>query len=308
MLLDLYQHIPEHINPIAFSIGFFSIRWYSVMWLAGIIIVYRTLSFPRKRESRTLFSLANISRIPVFIGMTERSFVIKNYSEFQKLFIYILIGILIGGRLGYVLFYDLNYFLQNPLEIFLPIQVVSHKLLVVGYFGMSYFGGLIGAILAGIIFSKKNHINFWKLADWIIPAIPAGYFFGRLGNFLNGELYGRITDMPCGMYFPADWLGQLRHPSQLYEAFFEGVVLFVLLRILSNLLENGWREYYFPGILFSAYIFSYGLFRFMLEFFREPDAQTSLILNFLTLGQVLSIAIMILAAGSFYWRKRKKMV
>lgn len=264
MFLDFYQHLPEYINPIVFSIGFFSVRWYSLMYLVGLGIVYWILKNKSKNQ-----------------------LLVTNYQLLNLLF-YCFIGLLIGGRLGYVLFYDLNYFIQNPLEIFLPFQITSYGLLVTGYYGMSYHGGLIGAILAGIIFARKYKINFWKLVDWIIPAIPAGYFFGRIGNFLNGELYGRVTDMPWGMYFN----GQLRHPSQLYEAFFEGIILFVVLWFLRGKSK-------FPGFLFCIYLFGYGSFRFILEFFREPDAQIGFVFSFLTAGQILSAGMIILAVGIF---------
>ena len=278
MFLDFYQHLPEYINPIAFSIGFFSIRWYSLMFIASVTVVY---------------FLLNLNKRDILLG------------ENQKLLLYIFIGILIGGRLGYVLFYDPAYFLQNPLEIFLPLNIKACYMLqatcYTGFYGMSYHGGLIGAILGGIIFAKKRGINFWKLADWVASAAPAGYFFGRVGNFLNGELYGRATDMPWGMYFGD---GISRHPSQLYEAFFEGIILFILLWILSDLLKNKWREYYFPGILFSAYLFGYGSFRFMLEFFREPDAQLGFILGSLTMGQILSAGMAISSLIIFCQKKR----
>jgi len=320
MFLDFYQHIPEYINPIAFSIGFFSIRWYSLMYLVGLGVVYFLLkqSIIRKKLSGKQFSIfppeADQPRAGNFPAYAKASagkqfsinFQFSN-DQFQKLFLYIFIGILIGGRLGYVLFYDLTYFIQNPLEIFLPLNIKAcymlHATCYSGFCGMSYHGGLIGAILAGIIFAGKYKINFWKLADWVASAAPAGYFFGRVGNFLNNELYGRMTDMPWGMYFS----GQLRHPSQLYEAFFEGIVLFLILCLVSGSLKNKYSKYYFPGFLFSIYLFGYGLFRFILEFFREPDTQIGFIFSFLTMGQILSIGMIALAVIIF-WKKDKKIL
>jgi len=224
----------------------------------------------------------------------------NNVFSLENLFFYLVPGVLLGGRLGYVLFYNFPYYIQNPLEIFLPFDFNNCSLLVAycftGFYGMSYFGALIGAILAGYIFSKKYKLNFWLLADFVVPAIPAGYFFGRIGNFLNSELYGRITDVTWGMYFRSGG-NVLRHPSELYEAFFEGLILFIILILLSNKLRNKLRNYYFSGVLFLVYIFSYCFFRFFLEFFREPDSQLGLFFSWMTLGQALSLGMIMVAGG-----------
>jgi len=190
-------------------------------------------------------------------------------------------------------------------KYFYLINITGYGLRFTGFFGMSYFGALLGAVLAGYIFSKKYKIDFWNLADFISVAVPVGYFFGRVGNFLNGELYGRITSVPWGMYFPAGG-NVLRHPSQLYEAFFEGVVLFFIIILLRNMFRNQLRKYYFYGILFLIYIFSYAFFRFFLEFFRNPDAQIGLFFNRISLGQILAFVVMILAL--VIWQKKKNVV
>jgi len=147
---------------------------------------------------------------------------------------------------------------------------------------MSYHGGVIGVILVSIFFCNKYRVNFWNFADLLCPAIPLGYTFGRIGNFVNGELYGRVTSVPWGMYFPSDPMHQLRHPSQLYETFFEGIFLFVILWSLRKMKC-------FDGFFFSFYLISYGLVRFFIEFVREPDAQLGFVLGPFTMGQVLCV-------------------
>jgi len=224
-----------------------------------------------------------------------------NIISITDLMIYLIVGLLVGARLGYVLFYDLSYFIQHPLEAFFPFKIADYKLLITGYYGMSYFGGLVGVIAGGFLFSKRNKINFWKLTDFVVPAIPAGYFFGRIGNFLNGELYGRITGKFWGMYFPADDLGFLRHPSQLYEAFFEGIILFLILLILRSKSK-------FSGYLLAVYFFGYGLFRFFIEFFREPDGQIGVVLGWLTPGQIFSLLLIGISLGIYFCGKDKRML
>jgi len=275
-ILNWYQQLPYYIKPIAFQIGFFSVRWYSLMYLAAFATVYLLLIFRLKHKE-------------------------GSYSEslISSFLIYAIIGLLVGARIGYVLFYNFPYYLSHPLEIILPVSVTNYGIRVTGIYGMSYFGGLIGIILAGYIFSKKQKQNFWKLADFVIPAIPAGYFFGRIGNFLNGELYGRATQKFWGMYFPADLSGVLRHPSQLYEAFFEGLVIFIILWSVRNKSK-------FPGQLLLAYLFLYGFSRFQIEFFREPDHQIGLMFSFLTLGQIFSVALILAVMVIYFFKKYDK--
>ncbi len=288
--LNFYQHLPEHINPVVFKIGVISINWYSLMYLAAFVGVYLLLMYRVK-----------CGEIPKKIKTSIRQLADKIL--IMDFMFYAILGVLVGGRLGYVLFYNLPYYLAHPLEIFLPIQVTSFGLQVTGIYGMSFHGGLIGVILAGYSFSKKRNLSFYKLADFIIPAIPAGYFFGRIGNFLNGELYGRATEKFWGMYFPSDFSGLLRHPSQLYEAFFEGLVLFIVLWILRNGIKYKNKLFYVP--CFALYVAGYGFLRFFIEFFREPDLQVGLIFGFLTLGQLLSLAMVVSGAIVYFVRTRK---
>lgn len=280
-MLSFYQHLPERISPIVFSVGFFSVRWYSLMYLAAFLVTYALLRWRFVRDiNGSKFSISRIQNF-LFDWMT-----------------YSVAGLLIGGRLGYVLFYNFNYYWHNPLAIVSPYDFSIG--VWTGIFGVSYFGGALGIVLAGWIWTRRNKINFWDWADFVIPAIPAGYFFGRLGNFLNGELYGRTTEKAWGMYFPVDFGLALRHPSQLYEAFFEGLVLFVILWLGRNKIK-------FSGQLVVIYFLGYGLFRFGIEFFREPDKSVDLFLGFLTLGQIFSfgfIALALILGGALFKSKK----
>jgi phosphatidylglycerol:prolipoprotein diacylglycerol transferase len=206
-----------------------------------------------------------------------------------------MLGVIIGGRFGYALFYNFDYYVQHPLEIILPFDF-SHGVKFVGISGMSYHGGLIGVVIAFILFCRKRKFNFWHFGDLFGPAIPLGYTFGRIGNFINGELWGRVTTVPWGMYFPLDSTNSLRHPSQLYEALFEGIFLFILLWLIS-------KKKIFDGFLVGFYIFGYGFVRFFIEFFREPDSQLGLVLGFMSMGQVLCLLMMAAGVSILIWRK-----
>jgi phosphatidylglycerol:prolipoprotein diacylglycerol transferase len=302
-MLFLYQHLPERINPIAFSIGNFDMRWYSVMYLIGFLVVYYLLMHRVKTDKQYCHSGLDPE--------STESIVCKSFknvdsrfrgNDMKNLILNFLVcsfaGLLIGARLGYVLFYDFNYFIQNPLAVISPFENGSF----VGIFGMSYFGGLVGIIIASITFCRINKINFWQWADFVIPAVPAGYFFGRIGNFLNGELYGKATDHFWGMYFGN---GILRHPTQLYEALLEGILLFAILWFLRNSSPTTFSGYAngfvnkirkvvrgkLSGHLLFVYLIGYGVVRFFVEFYREQDQ--SLILG-LTRGQMLSLAVIVL--------------
>jgi phosphatidylglycerol:prolipoprotein diacylglycerol transferase len=207
------------------------------------------------------------------------------------------IGLLVGGRAGYVLFYNFSYYWTHPIEIISPFDSFGN---FVGIYGMSFHGGFIGAVLAGVFFAKKNNLDFLQLADFIVPAIPAGYFFGRIGNFMNNELFGRVTLKPWGMYFSNDPAFSLRHPSQLYEAFSEGLVLFLILWIIRNKITS-------RGEILFYYVVGYSVFRIICEFFREPDAQIGYYFGYFTLGQFLSLGVILIAAGMLF-KKRKSLV
>jgi phosphatidylglycerol:prolipoprotein diacylglycerol transferase len=254
--LNWWSSIPKHINPNIVEIGSFQLRYYGLMYVVAFTVVYLLVSYRLKNEK---YEFPNGT--------------ILNY------FGWAIIGIIVGGRLGYVLFYDFGYFAANPLKIICPFDI-SNGLHYIGISGMSYHGGVIGVILASIFFLHKHRVNFWYFADILCPAIPLGYTFGRIGNFINGELYGRVTVIPWGMYFPLDPTHQLRHPSQLYEALFEGIILFIILWSLR-------KKKYFGGFLFCLYLIGYGLIRFFIEFVREPDSQLGFIFGSFTMGQFL---------------------
>jgi phosphatidylglycerol---prolipoprotein diacylglyceryl transferase len=204
--------------------------------------------------------------------------------DIDSLFLYLLAGLVIGARFGYVIFYNPGSYLENPIEI-----------VAVWHGGMSFHGGLIGALVAGIIFCRKYRADFWQLSDLIIVTAPVGLGLGRIGNFINGELYGRVTDLPWAMVFPSG--GPLpRHPSQIYEFLLEGVLLFFILWFLrSRALKS--------GALTSLFLMLYGLFRFFVEFFRQPDQQIGFIFGYFTMGQALSSLMILIGLGILLIRR-----
>lgn len=273
---DFYQNIPLGIDPVAFSLGSFPVRWYSLCYLAGFLTTYFLL----------LWRISQRERHPAHVSR-----------DLLDVLLFVFICSLIGGRLGYVLLYRPAYFFTQPWEIISPFGQGGF---FVGIFGMSYYGALIGAIMALWIYCRKNGKSFWGLSDFIVPAVPAGYFFGRVGNFLNGELYGRITDSPWGMHFAVD-RDVLRWPSQLIEAILEGAVLFLFLWAMRNRMT-------YPGRITLIYVTGYALARFMGEFFREPDSGTELLAGIFTFSQSLSIVSVIIACIFFRTLRKKRVV
>jgi len=263
-----YQHLPFYLKPTIFSIGNFSVGWYSLMYLIGLGVVYGLLKYRLKKGE-------------LCISKNKQS-IKENFLE--DLLFWVFLGLIIGGRIGYVLFYNPIYYWLHPLAIISPFDHFTHKF--IGIYGMSYHGGLLGGLLSGWIWTRIKKINFWQLANFVIPAVPAGYFFGRLGNFINGELYGRTTHFWWGMYFPADFTGQLRYPSQLYEAFLEGFLLFVFLWKRRNNKKT-------KDKMLGLYIVGYAVVRIIGEFFRQPDAQIGYVGYYFTLGQLLSLVMFI---------------
>jgi len=264
--------MPEYIKPYIFQIGQFQVRYYGLMYIVAFTVVYLLSRYRLKDED---FDYSKTDMENYFVGA--------------------ILGLLIGARLGYVLFYNLGYYISNPLEIILPFSF-SGGFHFTGLAGMSYHGGLAGVLLATGRFCRNHKINFWRFVDFLIPPIPLGYTFGRIGNFINGELYGRATTVPWGMYFPLDVTRQLRHPSQLYEAFFEGVFLFAILWLIR-------KKSLFDGFLFSMYLIGYGTVRFFIEFVREPDVQLGVFFGFVTMGQTLCLLMIATGTGIFLVRK-----
>ncbi len=255
------------IKPYIIKIGPLQIRWYGLMYLLGFVASYMLVRYQIARKN-----------LPV------------GKEAVDSLYFSILVGLLVGARLGYVLFYNLPYYVRNPLEI-----------VAVWQGGMSFHGGLIGAIVAGILFCIRRKIDFWLLADLVIVTVPIGLGLGRLGNFINAELWGRPTFLPWGMVFPHQDAGNIpRHPSQLYEFFLEGIVLFTVLWVLKDRVRQ-------TGILLSVFLILYGLFRFLVEFFREPDRHLGFVAGFFTMGQILSVIMIVTGAVLYFIRKEKVM-
>lgn len=273
-LIAAWRYLPGQINPNFLEFGAFQVRYYSLMYLVAFALTYFLVMY-RIRDEKYGYTAETI----------------------QDLMIWLIIGLILGGRLGYVLFYNFDYYFHRPWEILLPFDF-SDGVRFVGISGMSFHGGAIGAILATVMFCRGRQINFWRMADLFCPAIPMGYTFGRIGNFINGELYGRATTVPWGMVFPNDPEQLLRHPSQLYEAFFEGMVLFIVLWAVR-------KKSPFDGFLLAIYFIGYGLFRFFIEFYRQPDVQMGYFFGFLTMGQILCFIMISCGAGVFLYRKKK---
>ena len=270
-----WQHLPQNISPVIFEIGGFKLQYYGLMYIVAFAITFFLVLYRLKRENRFEFTTDQIKDITT----------------------YLILGLIVGARLGYVLFYNLSYYIKHPLEIIVPFSF-SNGITFTGISGMSYHGGLIGATFAAWFYFNKTKLNWWSGVDLFVPVIPLGYTFGRLGNFINGELFGRVTTSAVGMYFPMAPAGQLRHPSQLYEAFFEGIFLFVLLWSIRKIkIPN--------GAMLALYLIGYGFVRFFIEYFREPDAHLGFVFFSFSMGQIL--CLLMIATGIllyvYLWRR-----
>ena len=246
------------LSPVALSLGFLQIRWYSLAYIAGILLgwwyILKLIAQPGAPMAR------------------------RHADDFV---FWATIGVLLGGRLGYVLFYNFGTYLQHPLDI-----------LKLWEGGMSFHGGALGVSLAIIFFCRKYRLSILRFADYMAVVAPIGLFFGRIANFVNGELWGKVTDVPWAIVFPGDAGPYPRHPSELYEAGLEGLVLFAILSLMF------WRSKtarYQPGLLTGTFLTGYGAFRFFVEFFREPDRQFdgTFFATTLHMGQLLDLPMLI---------------
>ena len=254
----------NNFDPVAFQIMSFEIRWYSLAYILGIIIGW-------------------ILCKKIFIKNLDIN------QKFDDYITYLIIGIVIGGRLGYVLFYNFNYYINNILDIFKIWQG-----------GMSFHGGLLGIIIASILFAKKNNQDLFVYTDLVSLVAPIGIFFGRLANFINSELYGKVTEVPWAVTFvQVDNLS--RHPSQLYEAIFEGIILFILLLYFRS--KNFLAK---PGLISGLFLIFYSVFRFCIEFFRVPDEQIGYLIFNLSMGQIISLVFIMIGTIVFYLKNENK--
>lgn len=258
----IYLSFPS-ISPVIFSLGPVEIRWYSLAYIVGFLFAWRYISYLSTNKS-LYQSNSNIDRKLI-----------------DDLLFYSILGLILGARLGYVIFYNLDFYFQNPLNIFYVWEG-----------GLSFHGGLLGIIFASLFITKLYKVSFLELTDLICLSAPVGLLLGRISNFINGELYGRPSSILFGVLFPnAD--DQYRHPSQLYEAFFEGLVLFIIV----NVAAHSFKKLSKPGYISGLFLFLYGVFRCLVEFTREPDIQVGFIYNFLTMGMILSLPMIF--AGLF---------
>lgn len=269
--MNAWQNIYSSFDVVAFSIFGFNIYWYSLMY---ILALFSGLFIGKYFAKKYNFSMSSL--------------MLDSY------FIWVEIGVILGARLGYILIYDDNtlWYLSHPWQIFNPFNAQGE---FVGIRGMSFHGAVIGFFVASILFCKKYKANLWEYLDLTALSVPLAYTFGRIGNFLNQELFGRATDVPWGIYVN----GVLRHPSQLYEAFFEGICVFILIFIARKFQK-------FKGELIILYIAFYSLARFVCEFYREPDAHIGFLSFGLTMGQILSLVLVFLSFSIFSYLRLKR--
>lgn len=270
--MKIWNEIYAQFDPVAFKVFGMAVHWYGIMYVLALLVALMVAKWIAKKDS---YPISNL--------------------ELDSYFIWVEIGVILGARLGYIIFYDpyTSYYLLNPWQIFNPFDKEGN---FVGIRGMSYHGAVIGFLVASLLYAKIKKANFWLFMDLAGLSIPLGYVFGRIGNFLNQELVGRETTSPIGIYVD----GILRHPSQLYEAFLEGIVVFVILYAYR-------KRATFIGQIGLLYGLLYSIMRFIAEFFREPDIELGFIaFNFFTQGQLLSLIIGVIALILLFAKKDYK--
>lgn len=256
------------IDPVALSLGPVAIRWYSLAYIVGMVL-----------------GCLYCQRLAARRGGPPSS---EDFIDFLP---WAMLAVVLGGRLGYVLFYGLEYYLTKPVEI-----------LMIWQGGMSFHGGLVGVLLSVVLFARARKIPLLVFGDLIACATPIGLLLGRIANFINGELFGRVTEQPWGVIFPAGG-DQPRHPSQLYEAFLEGLVLFVVLAVIAHMQFR--RGVYRSGLLGGVFLLGYGLARALVEIFREPDQHLGFLWVGLTMGQLLSLPMLVGGGVLLIWAIRR---
>ncbi|MCW1360226.1 prolipoprotein diacylglyceryl transferase [Campylobacter sp. US33a] len=263
-----WQNIYSEFNVVAFTLFDFKVYWYGIMYVLALLVALFIAKYFVKKDQ---FDISNT--------------MLDNY------FIWVEIGVILGARLGYILIYDANtlWYLTHPWQIFNPY--INGEF--VGIRGMSYHGAIVGFLVATLLFCKKYKQNVWKYLDLVALSVPIGYIFGRIGNFLNQELFGRVTDVPWGIYVD----GILRHPSQLYEAFLEGFVVFLIVYFFRKIQKR-------QGELIAVYAMAYSLARFLCEFYREPDFGIGFVVLGLSMGQILSLLMFVASLLLFVSLKR----
>ncbi|MCR2062815.1 prolipoprotein diacylglyceryl transferase [Campylobacter helveticus] len=269
--MEIWQNIYANFDVVAFNVFGFKVHWYGIMYAIALILALFLAKFFVKKFN---------------LNIEEKH--LDNY------FIWVELGVILGARLGYILIYDSNtlYYLTNPWQIFNPFDINGE---FVGIRGMSYHGAIVGFLLATFLFCKKYKQRLWLYLDVVALSVPLAYVFGRVGNFLNQELFGRVTDVAWGIYVD----GILRHPSQLYEAFLEGIVVFIIVYLLK-------LKQSFEGELIVAYAAAYSLARFICEFYREPDFGIGFVAFGLSMGQILSLLMFVGALIFYTFLKKKK--
>ena len=258
------------ISPILFEFGPIAIRWYSLAYIVGFIFAWKYIQYLSRQKG--LFNV-------------KHNIQPKNVDD---LIFYGILGLILGARLGYVIFYNPLYYLSDPL-----------KTLYVWEGGLSFHGGLLGIILTIYLFAKKRDFSFLTISDLVCASAPVGIFFGRISNFINAELYGRPTDIFIGVIFP-NTNGLHRHPSQIYEALFEGLIIFVIL----NIMIHKYKKLKHSGFISGMFLTLYSIFRFIIEFTREPDVQVGYFFNYLTMGMLLSLPMFLFGILILFYSKQ----